>query len=574
MQQISPTGVTTAQFRLSVLEPLVSREMLHRGELESIIHNLAQHEYTIPNSDRRHINGKTIQSWYYAWRRNGVAGLIPRVRIDRGKSKLSPEIQAAIIKVKQDNPKRSILDIVELISANKQFESENISKSTVHRLLQFQGLSRKISSFDEQLENHFAVFNECFKNASSKYSSKESMLVAFRWMLKILQYQYSSSDLQGELGDRITKVEIDELIHHIRYDALPGRNRAIIVLARMKHIPNTEIGDFLGIAPAVVSGLFRRYTSEGLLGLYGPRKAIPKKSEDQKCKEAVFALLHSPPMDHDVNRTSWTLKTLSEVSSRNGFLIGKNTISKITKDAGFRFRKAKKVLTSTDPQYREKLQEITNILANLKSNEKFFSVDEYGPFSIKMQGGISLVKADEIRAIPQYQKTKGSLIVTAALELSENKMTHFYSKNKNTEEMLKLLEVLIQEYSDQSRIYFSWDAASWHVSKKLYSRIAEINSEEYRETHRTPLVTLAPLPRSAQFLNVIESVFSGMARAIIHNSDYRSVEECQSAIDRYFSDRNAHFKAFPSRAGNKIWGKERVPSTFSESSNCKDPLYR
>jgi len=79
-----------------------------------------------------------------------------------------------------------------------------------------------------------------------------------------------------------------------------------------------------------------------------------------------------------------------------------------------------------------------------------------------------------------------------------------------------------------------------------------------------------PLPSCAQFLNVIESVFSGMAKAIIHNSDYQSVEECCAAIDRYFLERNDHFKACPNRAGNKIWGMERVPSKFSESNNCKD----
>jgi hypothetical protein len=34
-----------------------------------------------------------------------------------------------------------------------------------------------------------------------------------------------------------------------------------------------------------------------------------------------------------------------------------------------------------------------------------------------------------------------------------------------------------------------------------------------------PEIEILPLPAQAQFLNVIESVFSGMARAIIHNSD-------------------------------------------------------
>ena len=43
--------------------------------------------------------------------------------------------------------------------------------------------------------------------------------------------------------------------------------------------------------------------------------------------------------------------------------------------------------------------------------------------------------------------------------------------------------------------------------------------------HGTARVELAPLPASAQFLDVIESVFSGLARAIIHNSDYSSVSE-------------------------------------------------
>jgi hypothetical protein len=73
---------------------------------------------------------------------------------------------------------------------------------------------------------------------------------------------------------------------------------------------------------------------------------------------------------------------------------------------------------------------------------------------------------------------------------------------------------------------------------------------------------------------VIESVFSGMSRAIIHNSDYASLETAKHAIDLYFRERNEHFSQNPKRAGHKIWGKERVPSEFQEGQNCKDPAYR
>jgi hypothetical protein len=50
---------------------------------------------------------------------------------------------------------------------------------------------------------------------------------------------------------------------------------------------------------------------------------------------------------------------------------------------GFKWRKARIVLTSRDPDYAQKVNAIKEILSMLKSNEAFFSIDEYGPFSIK-----------------------------------------------------------------------------------------------------------------------------------------------------------------------------------------------
>ena len=168
-------------------------------------------------------------------------------------------------------------------------------------------------------------------------------------------------------------------------------------------------------------------------------------------------------------------------------------------------------------------------------------------------------------------QSKGSLIATAALELSTNQVTHFYSEKKNTDEMIRLLDLLISQYRGQTRIFLSWDAASWHASKKFFGRVDEVNQAAYCEEHGTPVVELAPLPSCAPFLNVIEAVFSGMARAIIHNSDYASVDAAKAAIDRYLAERNDHFQKHPRRAGKKLWGKERIEPEFNEANNCKDP---
>ena len=162
--------------------------------------------------------------------------------------------------------------------------------------------------------------------------------------------------------------------------------------------------------------------------------------------------------------------------------------------------------------------------------------------------------------------------MTAALELSSNQVTHFYSAKKNTDEMIRMMEALINKYPGRRNLYLSWDAASWHISKRLFTRIEAHNATATKEGG--PLIDTVPLPASAQFLNVIESIFSGMARAIIHNSNYKSIDEAKAAIDRYFEDRNSHFQRNPKKAGKKIWGQEREAAEFSDANNCKNPRYR
>lgn len=260
--------------------------------------------------------------------------------------------------------------------------------------------------------------------------------------------------------------------------------------------------------------------------------------------------------------------------TQRGFPIGHNYIDRIIHDAGYRFVKARRVLTSDDPRYREKVDHVKRILSRLRRTQRFFSIDEFGPFAVKQQGGRRWVGPDEHPTVPQFQKSKGSLIVTAALELSTNQVTHFHSDKKNTEEMVKLVGLLLKEYQYCSKLYISWDAAGWHASKRFVNTIKEINSRKFRKQFRTPRIELVPLPARAQFLNVIESVFSGLATSVIHNSDYASVEEAKAAIDRYFAERNAHFLENPRRAGGAIWNQERVPSAFKEGQNCKNARFR
>jgi hypothetical protein len=192
-------------------------------------------------------------------------------------------------------------------------------------------------------------------------------------------------------------------------------------------------------------------------------------------------------------------------------------------------------------------------------------------FSLKLVKGLRLVGPHDVPSVPQWQKTRGSLIITAAVELKTNQITHFYSDKKNTQEMIVMIDCLRKKHAGQKTLFISWDSASWHMSKALDERLEFLNG--WANYDRAPIIELAPLPSKAQFLNVIESIFSGMARAVVHNSDFAHAKAAKEMIDKYFAHRNAHYVQNPSRAGNKIWGKERCPPVFKESNNYKDPRY-
>ena len=460
------------------------------------------------------------------------------------------------------SPRTSVLD------GYKDFIKEKFDEGTLTSLQIYEEIRENdyegsYSTVRRHLSKLVKEKQQIFKKSSRTKKNRKEKHV--KWVLRLVQGKISLNEIGERFVEHIDTESAKKLYRYILEGSLRYRNRSITIFAHLNKIPKKTIADLLGTSRNTVRGYIKQFASGGIEGLFDFSRKETKKFEEPKYKENVFKMLHSPPSCYGFNRTTWRMEDLYQTMAKEGHPLSKTCIRKIIKNEGYRFIKAKKVLTSNDPLYREKLKEITAILSALKPTEKFFSIDEFGPLAIKIHGGRSWTPPGDHKIIPQWQKSKGTLIVTAALELSTNQVIHFYSTKKNTMEMIKLLEILLANYKGESRIFFSWDAASWHASKKLYEKVDEVNQGSYRKIYKTPMVKLAPLPSCAQFLNVIESIFSGMAKAIIHNSNYASVEECMVAIDRYFGERNHYFKENPKRAGNKIWGKEITKAKFQDT---------
>lgn len=141
-----------ALFRLSVLGPLTSRLDLPHGERKRLLRELASRPYEIPGSRRCYLSEKTIEAWYYAWRRGGIDALAPRLRRDKGHSKLAPELQELIVQAKRENPKRSLDELCRLLEAQGVVAKGTLKRSTLHRLLRRHGLSRPTGADSQRVE--------------------------------------------------------------------------------------------------------------------------------------------------------------------------------------------------------------------------------------------------------------------------------------------------------------------------------------------------------------------------------------------------------------------------------------
>jgi len=458
-------------------------------------------------------------------------------------------------------PRHRKLDPYKPIISELLQQDSTISSAAIGRHLRASGYQGGLSILGEHLRHVRVIASQ-----SPLLGGRQKV---FDWMRAVLQRALSCGDLATELGQ---VAELDELLSAVWEGNLSHRNRAMTILARERGIGQSHACSFLHISKGTATRYWNHYQQGGQAKLLARREMSGTKSKNDDIKQAVFGLLHTPPSAHGINRSTWRLTDLQKVLRSQGQPLCCDVIRAIIQQAGYKWRKARIVLTSRDPEYRVKIEAIKKILSELKNDEAFFSIDEFGPFAVKKRGGRKRVGPEESYTVPQWQKSKGYLIITAALELSRNQVNHFYSEKKNTQEMIKMMDLLRTQYRGCKTIYLSWDAASWHISKELFLQIAVRNEECPARGY--PVVKTAPLPAGAQFLNVIESVFSGMARAIIHNSDYHSLDAAKAAIDRHFKNRNEHFREHPKRAGRKIWGAERVESEFQESNNCKDPLYR
>ncbi len=130
-----------ALFRHAILGDVLSRN-LRRGQLRPALTHLAQQAYQDHQGRPRRAAYKTLEEWFYKYRKGGFEALKPRPRSDRSKSRvLEEDLQQLILDMKREDPGRSAPLILRELELAGRIAAGQASVSCVQRLLHRHGLS-------------------------------------------------------------------------------------------------------------------------------------------------------------------------------------------------------------------------------------------------------------------------------------------------------------------------------------------------------------------------------------------------------------------------------------------------
>ena len=145
MEKLVPKdhGEEIAVFRSQVIGPLLHR-VLTRGDLRSALTELAAQQFRPPSAAcTRRFSIPTLERWYYRFRKDGVAGLNPAPRSDRGRAQaLTNEQRELVCALRREHPSASAELILRDLIGQGHVGQKAVSATTLRRLLAERGLDR------------------------------------------------------------------------------------------------------------------------------------------------------------------------------------------------------------------------------------------------------------------------------------------------------------------------------------------------------------------------------------------------------------------------------------------------
>ena len=310
-----------------------------------------------------------------------------------------------------------------------------------------------------------------------------------------------------------------------------NRLHARIILLSRGGGTNARIAKQCGCTPTWVRTIIHRFNDGGIeaiawypyfCGPTGPRKFVAEIVE-QICEIAL-----SPPKQL-VGMSVWSLAKLREylIAQKIVASISLESLRQLLRRCKVKWRHTKTWKDSKDPEFWPKYKRIKRLCAKRPKGGRRISIDEFGPLNLLPRHGRHYARTghvDRLRAT--YNRHGGVRHMFGVYDLERDTLVGTFSSKKNGTTFLAFLKWLRQRYRRNETLHIILDNATYH-------RMDEVLT--YAATHK---IKFYWTPTNASWLNRIECHFTALKKFALDNTDYRSHQEQEAAIEQYLSWRN------------------------------------
>ena len=276
-----------------------------------------------------------------------------------------------------------------------------------------------------------------------------------------------------------------------------------------------------------------------------PRSGRPKEIPSE-ARAWVISIACTKPKDLGYPHELWTQRLLVEyirIHCREKGLeelsnISQGTISKILNASKIKPHKIISYIEQRDPDFDSKsavvlhtYKQVEIIKDKAEPGEEVFSAiisydEKPGIMALGTTAPDLPPKPGEYPAIArdcEYVR-HGTISLLAGIDLLTGNIQHKVFDNHRSKEFVEFLKYLDDVYPSQIKITIILDNLRVHTSKETTNYLASVPNRFH----------FVFTPKHASWLNIIESLFSKMARSMLRGIRVASKDELKSRIDEYF----------------------------------------
>lgn len=334
----------------------------------------------------------------------------------------------------------------------------------------------------------------------------------------------------------LTEEQLAGLRAVIKPDAYDGSvpARAQIVLWYHEGHRKTEIARMSGASRPTIDLWLRRYEEYGLDGLaVRPSPGGPRTIPDRIRGRVLALTRQTPPAELGVSH--WTSGEMARyIRQTEGVSVSQPWVSRLWRDNRLQPWRQGSFKISRDPEFEEKVRDITDLYLNPPEGEAVVSVDVKSQIQAleRTQPMLPVVFGRKETRTHDY-KRNGTSDMYAGLDIVTGKVTVELSATHNAGDFLRLMRRIVAQHEGK-KIHIVLDNASAHTSEEASKWLA-------RQGGR---VVFHFTPTSASWMNQIEIWNGIITRRLIRRGTFSSVKILNYAIKQFTAAWNADARPF------------------------------